>query len=233
MFYPYVMPTELYDLLSNLLAIIIIDLVLAGDNAIVIALATQNLPKAQQKKAILWGTIGAILIRSAMTFVALWLLKIPGLLAVGGIALLWIAYKLLTNDDSEHEGHSGATSFASAMKTIIIADAVMGVDNVLAVAGAAEGSFMLVVIGLLISIPIVVFGSQLVLRLLTQYPWLIYVGAGVLVVTGTEMISEEPLVSEWFNVHHWRVLALNITGLALILGFGWRKRQKLDLAQKK
>lgn len=218
------MPIEMYDLLSNLLAIIIIDLVLAGDNAIVIALATKNLPKEAQKKAILWGTLGAIIIRSLMTFVALWLLKIPGLMAAGGIALLWIAYKLLTESGQDEDHHNGASTFWAAMRTIIIADAVMGVDNVLAVAGAAEGSFILVILGLLISIPIVIFGSQLVLKLLTKYSWLIYLGAAVLVITGTEMISEEPLLSPWFDIHHWRVSALHIAAVTLVLSLGWKSR---------
>ena len=218
------MSTEMYDLLSNLIAIIIIDLVLAGDNAIVIALATKNLPAADQKKAILWGSLGAIAIRSAMTFIALWLLKIPGLMAGGGIALLWIAYKLLVDSNSDEAHKSGANSFWGAMKTIIIADAVMGVDNVLAVAGAAEGSFLLVILGLLISIPIVIFGSQLVLKLLTKYTWLVYLGAGVLVITGTEMISEEPLISSWFDTHPWRITALHIAAVGLILSLGWKSR---------
>jgi len=147
------------------LAIILIDLVLAGDNAIVIALAARNLPQHLQRKAIVWGTVGAIVVRSAMTIGVVWLLKIPGLMLVGGLALLWIAYKLTLNDDGGDEhGGSGATTFWGAMKTIVIADAVMGIDNVLGVAGAAHGAFDLVVIGLLISIPIVVFGSTLVLN---------------------------------------------------------------------
>ena len=224
--YDFDMPTEIYDLLSNLLAIIIIDLVLAGDNAIVIALATQKLPKAEQKKAILWGTLGAIVIRSLMTFIALWLLKIPGLMAAGGLALLWIAYRLLADSEDDDGKEHGATTFWNAMRTIIIADAVMGVDNVLAVAGAAEGSFLLVIVGLFISIPIVIFGSQLVLKLLSKYSWLVYLGAGVLVITGTEMISEEPLISAWFDVHHWRVTALHILAVSLILSLGWKSRNK-------
>ena len=145
---------------SALLAIILIDLVLAGDNAIVIALAARNLPPEHQNKAILWGTVGAIVIRSAMTVGVVWLLKIPGLMLVGGLGLLWIAYKLITDtSEDEHQGGT-ATTFWGAMKTIIVADALMGVDNVLGVAGAANGDFTLVVIGLLISIPIVVLGSK-------------------------------------------------------------------------
>jgi len=166
---------------SALLAIILIDLVLAGDNAIVIALAARNLPAEHQNKAIMWGTVGAIVVRSAMTVGVVWLLKIPGLMLVGGLGLLWIAYKLITDtSEDEHEG-SGATTFWGAMKTIVVADALMGVDNVLGVAGAANGDFTLVVIGLLISIPIVVLGSKLVLRLVEKWPVIIHLGAAVLV----------------------------------------------------
>ena len=123
------MPIEFTTLIDNLIAIIIIDLVLAGDNAIIIALATKNLPKDLQRKAILWGTIGAIVIRTLMTILAVQLLKIPGLSAVGGLALLYIAYQLITDNNDEH-AESGTSSFWTAMRTIVIADAVMGIDNV-------------------------------------------------------------------------------------------------------
>ena len=179
---------------SALLAIILIDLVLAGDNAIVIALAARNLPPEHQNKAIMWGTVGAIVVRSAMTVGVVWLLKIPGLMLVGGLGLLWIAYKLITDtSEDEHEG-SGATTFWGAMKTIIVADALMGVDNVLGVAGAANGDFTLVVIGLLISIPIVVLGSKLVLRLVEKWPVIIHLGAAVLAFTAAQMIINEKLL---------------------------------------
>lgn len=144
---------------SALLAIVIIDLVLAGDNAIVIGLSARNLPKNQQKKVIFLGTFGAIGIRSLLTLIVVWLLKIPGLLLIGGILLVWIAYKLLV-EEKQHDVKSAA-SLCSAVKTIIIADTVMGLDNVLAVAGTAHGDFLLVVLGLLISVPIVVWGSAL------------------------------------------------------------------------
>ena len=128
------------EFFSALFAIVVIDLVLAGDNAIVIALAARNLPPELRNKAIGWGTVGAIVVRSAMTIVVVWLLKIPGLLLAGGALLLWIAYKLLV-DSGQDEGHnvSPSTNFWGAMRTIVVADAVMGLDNVLAVAGAANG----------------------------------------------------------------------------------------------
>jgi YjbE family integral membrane protein len=184
---------------SALLTIVIIDLVLAGDNAIVIALAARNLPPEHQNKAIVWGTVGAIVVRSAMTVCVVWLLQIPGLMFIGGVGLLWIAYKLLT-DTSQDENHNvSATTFWSAMKTIVVADALMGIDNVLGVAGAANGSFDLVVIGLLISIPIVVMGSRLVLRLVEKWPIIIQLGAAVLAFTAAKMLVNEQLLDDWFD----------------------------------
>ena len=175
----------------------VIDLVLAGDNAIVIAMAARNLPAHLQKKAIVWGAVGAIAVRSAIALVVVYLLKIPGLMLIGGLLLVWIAYKLLTPAKDEDGGHNNAsTSFWGAMKTIVIADAVMGLDNVLAVAGASHGSYVLVVLGLLISIPIVIWGSTQILKLVERYPSITYIGAGVLAWTAAKMMISEPMVKE-------------------------------------
>jgi YjbE family integral membrane protein len=221
------MPAEYATLIDNLIAIIIIDLVLAGDNAILIALATKNLPTHLQRKAIMWGSVGAIVIRTIMTILAVQLLKIPGLSAVGGLALLYIAYQLILDSGDDHK-EAGSVTFWGAMRTIIIADAVMGIDNVLAVAGASEGNIYLVVIGLLISIPIVIFGSQLVLRLLEKYTWLIYVGGTVLIITGVKMIGHEKLLDPWFNeiLHPYHEFILMIVSLIVILGLGIQARKK-------
>ena len=140
------------DFIMKLLAIIMIDLVLAGDNAVVIGLAARNIPADKQKRVIIWGTVGAIVIRMVATLVVVWLLEIPGLLLAGGIMLIWIAYKLLVQE-KQHESISAESTILKAVGTIIIADAVMGLDNVIAVAGAADGHFLLVIIGLLISVP--------------------------------------------------------------------------------
>ena len=186
--------------ISALLAIIVIDIVLAGDNAIVIALAARALPAHLQKRAIVWGAVGAIGVRSLMTVIVVWLLKIPGLLLVGGAMLVWIAYHLLRPEQGQSDTHGAvATTFWSAMRTIVIADAVMGLDNVLAVAGAAHGSYLLVVTGLAISVPIVVWGSTLVLKVVDRYPGVVYVGAGVLVWTAVKMITGEPLIKPWLQ----------------------------------
>jgi YjbE family integral membrane protein len=188
---------------SALLAIVLIDLVLAGDNAIVIALAARKLPPALQKKAIFWGMVGAIGVRTLMTFTVVWLLQIPGLMLVGGLGLLWIAYKLIFNEEEEEHDDVGAVTFWGAMKTIVVADALMGIDNVLGVAGAASGSFELVALGLMISIPIVMFGSQLVLKLVERWPLIITVGGIVLAVTAAQMVSKEELISNYFASKAW------------------------------
>jgi YjbE family integral membrane protein len=189
---------DLSQSLSALLAIIVIDLVLAGDNAIVIALAARSLPAHLQKRAIVWGAAGAIVVRSLMTVIVVWLLHIPGLMLAGGLLLVWIAYRLLVPEAEAGQSHGAApTTFWGAMRTIVIADAVMGLDNVLAVAGAAHGSYLLVVLGLLVSVPIVVWGSTVVLKLVDRFPAVVYVGAGVLVWTAVKMILGEPLLEPW------------------------------------
>jgi YjbE family integral membrane protein len=218
---------------SALLAIVLIDLVLAGDNAIVIALAARNLPRERQRQAIVWGTVGAIGVRTLMTLVVVWLLKIPGLMALGGLGLLWIAYKLVADTGADESEHGPAAStFWGAMKTIVIADALMGIDNVLGVAGAAHGAMDLVVIGLLISVPIVVFGSTVVLRLVERFPVIIQLGAAVLAWTAASMIAGEPLLAGWFGPREapaqalrWALAALCIVG---VLGAAWLMRTRLQ-----
>lgn len=207
-------------------AIILIDLVLAGDNAIVIALAARNLPGELRRRAIIWGTVGAIAVRTLMTLVVVWLLKIPGLMAVGGLALVWIAYRLLVPAGDGDDHASPADSFWGAMRTIVVADALMGVDNVLGVAGAAHGSFELVVIGLLVSVPIVVWGSTLVLKLVDRFPAITYIGAAVLAFTAAKMIVSEPLLDAVFDPN-WIARWATYTGLiALVLLAGrWAARR--------
>lgn len=173
-----------------LLNIIFIDLVLAGDNAIVIALAARNLPKDKQKQAIIWGTVGAITIRILATLLVVKLLDLPWLHLAGGLLLVWIAFKLLVQED-QHEDIKAGSTLWQAIRTIIIADAAMGLDNVIAVAGAASGHMMLVVIGLIISVPVVVWGSTLFIKLVNRYNWILYVGGAVLAFTAAKMITGE------------------------------------------
>lgn len=215
--------------LSALISIIIIDLVLAGDNAIVIGMAARNVQKEQQRKVILWGTVGAIVIRIISTLAVVWLLKIPGLLLAGGLMLLWIAYKLLA-DEKDHNIEA-KNSVIAAIRTIIVADAVMGIDNVLAVAGASHGSFLLVVIGLLVSVPIVVWGSTLFITLVKKYPIIIYAGAGVLAFTAVKMILEEPVLHAFTESLSWGKWLLMAAVVAAVLLLGKRRKEKSMTAQ--
>lgn len=220
---------DVSQFISALAAIVVIDLVLAGDNAIVIALAARSLPAHLQKRAILWGAVGAIGVRSLLTVAVVALLKIPGLLAVGGLLLIWIAWKLLQPEDGEgHEQGASATTFWGAMRTIVIADAIMGLDNVLAVAGAAHGSYLLVVMGLAISVPIVIWGSTLVLRVVERYPGVVYLGAGVLVWTAVKMISTEPLIRAAFAATPGLAGAMYLAVPVLLWAAFARNHRRLD-----
>ena len=215
---------------SALMAIILIDLVLAGDNAIVIALAARNLPAQMQKKAIIWGTVGAIGVRAVMTVGVVWLLQVPGLMLVGGLGLVWIAYKLLADQGGSEHDAPVVSTFWAAMKTIVVADALMGVDNVLGVAGAAHGAFDLVIIGLLISVPIVVFGSSVVLKLVERFPAIIQIGAAVLALTAAKMIVNEPMLDSLFDgpalpntAARWGTYT--VTVIAVLVGGHWATRR--------
>jgi YjbE family integral membrane protein len=228
---PMLMTPEFW---SALLAIVVIDLVLAGDNAIVIALAARNLPKTLQRRAIAWGTVGAVVVRTGLTVAVLWLLQIPGLMLAGGALLVWIAWRLLSGDEAgrQHE-IAPAMSFWSAMRTIVVADAVMGLDNVLAVGGAAAGSAQnsvaLVVLGLLISIPIVVWGSTLILRWIERFPVLLYVGGAVLAWTAVKMMTGEPLVKEALA---GRPLVTALAYAVIVVGVpgaGWLRNRRTEL----
>ena len=207
------------EFLSALAAIVVIDLVLAGDNAIVIALGARNLPKGLQRRAIAWGTAGAIAVRASLTVGVLWLLAVPGLSLAGGALLAWIAYRLLAGDDNGR-GHDIApvSGFWAAMRTIVVADAVMGLDNVLGVAGAAHGNALLVVLGLLISVPIMVWGSSVILHWIERFPALLYVGGAVLAWTAAKMIVSEPLVEEALAPRPLFRLALYVALIAGVLG---------------
>jgi YjbE family integral membrane protein len=210
-----IMSTEFWTALGM---IIFIDLILAGDNAIVIGLAARKLPPEQQKKAIFWGTFGAVAIRIVATVLIVYLLKIPGLQLVGGLLLVWIAYKLMITEEGHKEIQPKDTLWAS-IRTIVIADAAMGIDNVIAVAGAAHGDTLLVVIGLLISVPIVVWGSTLFIKLVNKFPSIVYIGSGVLAYTAAKMITHEKFLKEWFAspVINWGFVILVVV-VILIAG---------------
>jgi len=216
--------------LSALLAIILIDLVLAGDNALVIGLAARKLPKETQRKVIFWGTFGAIAIRAAMAMVVVWILAVPGFMLAGGIALVWIARKLLMPAQGQGHGEvAAASTFGGAIRTIVIADAVMGIDNVIAIGGAAQGSMLLVVIGLMITVPIIVWGSQLVIKLVDRYPWVIMLGGAVLAWTAYKMITGEPSLKAWFAAHSSATFFVAVLCFAVSLApwYGQRLSQQL------
>ncbi len=213
---------------SGLGAIILIDLVLAGDNAVVIALAARDLPHRLQLRAIFWGSFIAVAVRIGMTAGVLWLLKIPGLMLIGGLVLLPIAWRLLHHHE-ERPHVRPAASLWSAMFTIVLADALMGLDNVLAIAGASKGHLGLVALGLLISVPLVVWGSTLLLKLLTRWAAIVYVGAGVIAWTAARMVTEDDLVDDWFDAHmalDFAVLAVFVIGV-LALGLWTQRRDRL------
>ncbi|OAH57734.1 MULTISPECIES: TerC family protein [Bacillaceae] len=216
------------EFLTALFAIIMIDLVLAGDNAILIGLAARKLPKDQQKKVIFWGAIGAIVIRTIATLLVVYLLQIPGLHLIGGILLVWIAYKLLVEEE-EHEV-TAADSLWGAIKTIIIADALMGLDNVLAVAGASHGNFLLVMIGLLISIPVVMWGSTLILKMMERYPVIITIGAAILGWTAAKMIVGEPFLADYF-VSPWVKYGFELIIVAGILIAATLKQKRVKFGE--
>lgn len=206
------------ETLTTLFSIILIDLVLAGDNAIVIGLAARNVKKDLQKKAILFGTLGAIAIRIVATVLVVQILKIPGLLLIGGLLLVWIAYKLL----AEKKGHEieAKNNIVAAIRTIIIADAAMGMDNVIAIAGASHGHTGLVIIGLLVSVPIIVWGSTLFIRVVERFPIVIYAGSAVLAYTAGKMIAEEKLFHDFFAANpemKWTLIGV-IVVLVLVVG---------------
>ena len=194
--------------LARLAAIVLIDLLLAGDNAVVIALAARRLPPRLQKKAVWAGTAGAILARIVLVFFALQLLKIPGLLVVGGLVLYWVAWRLLAKEEGGEDSSPAAETFWAAMRTIVVADVVMGLDNILAIAGASKGDWGLVIFGFALSIPIMVGGSMLILKLMQKAPWLAAVGCGLLAIIAGRMILDDnwlreqwrgdwPLLLEW------------------------------------
>jgi len=187
-------------------AIIWVNIILSGDNAVVIALAARSLPLHQQRQAVIWGAGAAVVLRIVLTIVAVELLKFPYLKLLGGVLLLWIAVKLLIPEDDGGDGVKSSSNLLAAIKTILIADLVMSLDNVIAVAAVAKGSVVLLVLGLLISIPLVVFGATMLMKLMESYPVIITVGAALIGYVSGEMLVTDPVVVEWFRVKaHWMI----------------------------
>ncbi|MBB5407230.1 YjbE family integral membrane protein [Paraburkholderia sp. CI2] len=187
---------------GSVFQIIVIDVLLGGDNAVVIALACRNLPQSQRMRGIVWGTAGAIALRVVLIAFAVVLLDVPFLKFAGGLLLLWIGVRLLAPAHDAHDNVKPADKLISAVKTIIIADAVMSVDNVIAIAGAAEAAehehrLALVIFGLVVSIPLIVWGSQLILKLLDRFPGIVLFGAGLLGWIAGGLMVNDPAGDRW------------------------------------
>jgi len=185
------------EMIWALAAIVLIDVVLGGENALVIAMASKNLPPELRRRALIWGTFGAVAVRFACVAALTYLLLIPGLRLVGGLALLYIAWSLIRPHSNDNKEITAAASFWGAMGTIVWADAVMGLDNALAIAGAAGGNWWLIIFGLLLSVPIILFGSTVVARIMDRWPRTIWIGAAVLIIVAIKMIWNEPLLQQW------------------------------------
>lgn len=208
------------EFLVALAGIMMVNIVLSGDNAVVIALASRNLPAKQQKQAILWGSGGAIVLRILLTLVAVFLLQIPYVQFFGGLLLIWIAAKLLLEDGGEEHVEAG-TSFWGALKTIIVADLVMSLDNTLAIAAIAKGDYLLLGIGLALSIPLIVFGSQIIIKIMDRYPIVVYLGAALIAWTAGEMMMADEKVGTIIHsfVPGWlvpTVITVGVVALGLL-----------------
>lgn len=203
--------------------IMMVNIVLSGDNAVVIALAARSLPAQQQKIAVMWGSGGAVVLRIILTVVAVALLKIPFLQFVGGLLLVWIAYQLLTEEEEEEgTGHHSHGNLMGAVKTILIADVVMSLDNTLAIAGVAKGDYTLLGIGLALSIPLVVFGSTIIMKLMDRFPVIVYIGAGLIAYTAGEMIDSDKAIQPYLpHVFHSIPVLLPLLLTVGVIGYGW------------
>ncbi|MBL8474316.1 MAG: TerC family protein [Rhodocyclaceae bacterium] len=217
----------------SVLQIIAIDILLGGDNAVVIALACRKLPPEQRNRGIAWGVAGAILLRIALIFVALKLLALPYLKLIGALLLLWIGIKLLQPEDEDaHAGVESSTNLLGAIKTIVVADAVMSLDNVIAVAGAAHGNILLVVFGIAVSIPVIVWGSKLVLKLMDRFPVVITLGGALLGWIAGGMLVGDPVLQPYTGAAPaWLHYAATMAGaLFVVLAGSWLARRKAAAA---
>ncbi|HYD07931.1 MAG TPA: TerC family protein [Reyranella sp.] len=217
----------------TLAQIMMINIVLSGDNAVVIALASRSLPPRQQKQAILFGSMGAIVLRVVLTFFAVMLLGLPFLKIVGSVLLGWIGIQMLIPEDDEAR-IDDSTQLWAAIKTIVVADFIMSLDNVLGVAAAAKGSVPLLVIGLAVSIPLIIYGSTIILKLMTRFPVIITVGGGVLGWVAGEMAVTDPAVAPWIDTNaHWlHASAPGLAALFVVIAGKTAANQKVSAAWK-
>jgi YjbE family integral membrane protein len=209
------------------LEIIYINILLSGDNAVVIALACRDLPPKQRRWGVIWGAAGAILLRVVLTIFAVKLLELPWLKIVGGVLLLWIGIKLIYGGDDGDSEVKASDRLWSAVRTVIVADLVMSVDNVLGVAAAAKGSVPLLVFGLLVSIPLVIAGSQIILKLIERFPWVIVAGGALLGWIAGKMVVEDTAIATWVDAHApWLDWAAPVAGVVIVVGAAkWLERR--------
>jgi len=223
------------DFWIGLVKIIWINIILSGDNAVVIALAARSLPADQQRRAILFGSGAAVVLRIALTLVAAQLLSIPYLQIIGGLLLIWIGVQLLSEGDDGDEGEGEAKEYGSmmaAVRTILIADLIMSLDNVIGVAAAAKGSMVLLGLGLAISIPLVVFGSTLMIKLMDRFPVIVVIGAALIGWVGGETLVSDVALKGLLEGSHWLQNAGALAGavLVVLLGKFLRKKRSSELA---
>lgn len=214
-----------FDFLMSILMIVGIDIVLGGDNAIVIALASRNLPENQRNRAIFLGTGLAIIVRILLTVIAVYLLAIPFLQLIGAILLLFISYNLLTGEGEDLSKIQASPTLTAAVRTIVFADIVMGFDNVLAVAGAAHGNIILVVLGLIVSIPIIIWGSKLILVLMEKFSVLVYVGSGILAYTAGKMATHEERLASFLEENTFLQTGIPAAAVVGVLAAGYIANQ--------
>ena len=186
--------------LLSVLEIILINILLSGDNAVVIALACRNLPDKLRRRGILWGVLGAIVLRIILTYFAMSLLNYPWLKLIGAVLLIWIGIKLIVGEENSEHEVKASNRLISAIWTILIADLVMSLDNVMAVTAAAKGDLPLIIFGLVISIPLVIFGSQIIMRLIERLPWLVPAGGGLLGYIAGDLATDDPVVAPWIEL---------------------------------
>lgn len=213
---------------SSLLMVIFIDLALSGDNAVVIAMAANRLPTSLRMKAIYCGVAGAVGLRILATVFILYLLSLPWLRLVGGLMLVYISYKLLLPESDEDKTAKDSSKMWKAILFIIWADASMALDNMIGVAGAADGNQYLVIFGLILSIPITVTGSTVILRFMDRFPWIVYVGSAILSYTAVHMILQEPSLKEYIHIPYLKEVAYTaVVGITLLAGKAKRTEPNL------
>ncbi len=215
------------EFVTALMRIMMVNIVLSGDNAVVIALAARNLPPQHKKLAIVWGSGGAVVLRILLTIIAVALLQVPFLQFVGALLLVWIAVKLLVEDDEAETGHHAHDNLWGAVKTILVADVIMSLDNTLAIAGVARGDWTLLITGLVLSVPLIVFGSTVIMKMIERFPAIVYAGAGLIAYTAGEMVDSDAAIQPFLPgiFHDGPYLGFMLA--ALVTGYGyWYNRRK-------